>query len=145
MVATSCVEAGVDFSFRCAFRERFAVASTLQVGGRVNRHGEYNALGGGAVYDFALDDRVRFITNHPAAEVSADILRDFLSRGEFDSPDPADLVTRAMREELSRLPGGAGKQTDAESRMANGKLIPMLPSLGGSSPTTRGWSSWSRA
>ena len=37
LVATSCVEAGVDLSFRCAFRERFATASTIQVGGRVNR------------------------------------------------------------------------------------------------------------
>ena len=32
LVATSCVEAGVDLSFRCAFRERFGTASTIQVG-----------------------------------------------------------------------------------------------------------------
>ena len=108
LVATSCVEAGVDFSFRCAFRERFAVSSTLQVGGRVNRHGEYDALGGGIVYDFVVDDK--FISAHPAAEISADVLREFLSSGEFDSPNPAELVTRAMSEELKRLPGGAGKQ-----------------------------------
>jgi len=108
LVATSCVEAGVDFSFRCAFRERFSVASTLQIGGRVNRHGEYDSLGGGAVYDFALDDQL--ISIHPAAEVSADILRDCFSRGELISADPAELVTKAMQEELRRLPGEPGKQ-----------------------------------
>jgi CRISPR-associated endonuclease/helicase Cas3 len=108
LIATSCVESGVDFSFRCAFRERFAVASTIQVGGRVNRHGEYDALGGGTVFDFALDDNL--ISTHPAAEVSADVLYDFLHRGEFKSPDPAELVTRAMQEEMRRLPGEVGRQ-----------------------------------
>ena len=108
LVATSCVEAGVDFSFRCAFRERFAVSSILQVGGRVNRHGEYDAQGGSLVSDFALADQL--ITSHPAAEVSADVLRDFLSKGDLDNPNAADLVTRAMREELRRLPAEAGKQ-----------------------------------
>jgi CRISPR-associated protein Cas4 len=115
LVATSCVEAGVDLSFRNAFRERFAVASSLQIGGRVNRHGEYDAYGGGVVYDFALDDQ--HITIHPAAEVSADILREMLAVGEFNNPNPADVVTRAMREELRRLGARSGERLrNAESR-----------------------------
>lgn len=39
LVATSLVEAGVNFSFRTGFRERFGVASIIQLGGRVNRDG----------------------------------------------------------------------------------------------------------
>jgi CRISPR-associated endonuclease/helicase Cas3 len=108
LVATSCVESGVDLSFRSAFRERFAVASTLQIGGRVNRHGEYDAYGGGVVYDFALDDQQ--ITIHPAAEVSADVLREMLAAGEFNNPNPAEVVTRAMREELRRLGDRSGER-----------------------------------
>jgi CRISPR-associated endonuclease/helicase Cas3 len=105
LIATSCLEAGVDLSFRCAFRERFAAASTIQVGGRVNRHGEYDAKGGGAVYDFALVDEG--ITQHPGAAVSADVLRRFMDADELNQHNPADVVTKAMREELSVL-GGLG-------------------------------------
>lgn len=105
LVATSCVESGVDLSFRCAFRERFAAASTVQVGGRVNRHGEYDAEGGGIVYDFALDDVG--ITRHPGAAVSADVLRGLLAKDELNGRNPADVVTSAMREELSAR-GGLG-------------------------------------
>lgn len=103
LVATSCVEAGVDFSFRCAFRERFAAASTIQVGGRVNRNGEYTPFGGGVVYDFALEDKG--ITQHPAASVTADVLRDLLVANALNDSSPADVVTQAMREELRRRGG----------------------------------------
>ena len=33
LVATSCVEAGVDFSFRSAFRESSGLVNLLQIGG----------------------------------------------------------------------------------------------------------------
>lgn len=39
LVATSCVKAGVDFSFRTGFREISSLLSLLQAAGRVNRHG----------------------------------------------------------------------------------------------------------
>ncbi|HEX4959325.1 MAG TPA: DEAD/DEAH box helicase [Thermoanaerobaculia bacterium] len=99
LVATSCVEAGVDFSFRCGFRERFAVSSTIQIGGRVNRHGEYDPVGGGIVYDFALSDDD--ITQHPAAKVSAQVLRELMANGEMNRGNPGDIVTNAMRAELA--------------------------------------------
>jgi CRISPR-associated endonuclease/helicase Cas3 len=98
LVATSCVEAGVDLSFRYAFRERFCVTSTIQIGGRVNRHGEFNIVGGGKVYDFALTGAG--ITQHPAASGSSDILRDLMSKNMLNTHSPADVVTHAMAEEL---------------------------------------------
>ncbi|MEN6439228.1 MAG: hypothetical protein ABFD97_11685, partial [Syntrophobacter sp.] len=70
----------------------------IQVGGRVNRHGEYNAHGGGEVYDFALSGA--WITQHPAAAVSAEVLRDLMDRGELNKTSPADIVTEAMKQEL---------------------------------------------
>jgi CRISPR-associated endonuclease/helicase Cas3 len=42
LVATSLVEAGVDLSFRSGLREAASLASALQLGGRVNRHNEYD-------------------------------------------------------------------------------------------------------
>lgn len=41
LVATSLVEAGVDLSFRSGLREASSLANILQLGGRVNRHNEY--------------------------------------------------------------------------------------------------------
>lgn len=98
LVATSCVEAGVDLSFRCAFRERFGTASAIQIGGRVNRHGEYNIHDGGTVYDFALVDKG--ITQHPGADITADVLRRLMAMDILNSANPADVVTQAMREEI---------------------------------------------
>ena len=102
LVATSCVEAGVDLSFRTAFRERFATSSIIQVGGRVNRHGEYDSSGGGVVYDFALDGIG--ITQHPAAAISSEILLKLMIADALNGGDPAEVVTRAMEEELRQLP-----------------------------------------
>jgi CRISPR-associated endonuclease/helicase Cas3 len=125
LVATSCVEAGVDFSFRCAFRERFAAASTIQTGGRVNRHGEHDADGGGTIYDFALDGDG--ITQHPAAEVSGEVLRELMAKDELNLRDPAELVTKAMRHELSAF-GGLGADLLLKAELA--RDYPKVKELG---------------
>ena len=103
LVATSCVEAGVDLSFRCAFRERFGAASTIQISGRVNRHGEYTEYGGGIVYDFALAGMG--ITQHPGAAVSADVLHGLFCDDTLNLEAPSDVVTLAMKRELKAYGG----------------------------------------
>ena len=125
LVATSCVEAGVDLSFRCAFRERFAVASTIQTGGRVNRHGEYDADGGGIVHDFALCGDG--ITQHPAAAVSGDVLRELMASDDLNCSNPADVVTKAMRQELSAC-GGLGADPLVKAELA--RDYPKVKELG---------------
>ncbi|GAB5444984.1 MAG: CRISPR-associated helicase/endonuclease Cas3 [Fuerstiella sp.] len=103
LVATSCVEAGVDLSFRTAFRERFSASSMIQTGGRVNRHGQHDATGGGLVFDFALEGDG--ITNHPSATTSAGILRELLKANSLNTKSPAEVVTYAMKQEVSRSGG----------------------------------------
>ena len=102
LVATSCVEAGVDLSFRTAFRERFSTASLIQVGGRTNRHAEFPS--GGEVVDFMIDSGAG-ITAHPAARRPGSILGRQLRDGRFgfQKETPAELVTAAMREEIRGL------------------------------------------
>lgn len=95
LVATSCVEAGVDLSFRTAFRERFSVASLIQTGGRTNRQGAPEA---GEVVDFMLDGMG--ITAHPGARHSAAILGRFLEAERLNREEAALLTTEAMIEEL---------------------------------------------
>jgi CRISPR-associated endonuclease/helicase Cas3 len=120
LVATSCVEAGVDLSFRTAFRERFSTASLLQVGGRVNRHGEFTSQGGGTVWDFVIDTG-NFITRRPAAELPARVLKRQLDSGAFDRAEatPAQLVTTAMAEELRERGGIAHDALSSEEKARN--------------------------
>lgn len=125
LVATSCVEAGVDLSFRCAFRERFCTASTIQVGGRVNRNGEYSAIGPCKVHDFALTGRG--ITQHPGANIPADVLRHLMSENLFNSQSPAHVGTLAMMEEL-KLAGGLS--SDALSKAESERDYPSVSDLG---------------
>lgn len=100
LVATSLMEAGVDVSFRTAFRERFATTSLIQIGGRANRNVEWGE--GVTVYDF-LVSHVGGLKAHPAAATSAEVLWDLFRDKEFDKAvDPAQLVTLAMRKEIRR-------------------------------------------
>ncbi len=111
LVATSCVEAGVDLSFHTAFRERFSTASLIQVGGRVNRHGE---KGDGIVFDFVIDEGDG-ITRHPVARCPAAVLKRQLEAGLLSAEnDPAAVITRAMAEEI-RDGGGLGHDSLAEA------------------------------
>lgn len=100
LVATSCVEAGVDLSFRVAFRERFSVTSLIQIGGRTNRSGTF---GIGEVFDFLLDGTG--ITAHPAAKHSAPVVRNLLT--QMNISDPAELSSSAMAQEIA-----AGRLTE---------------------------------
>ncbi len=77
LVATSCVEAGVDLSFRTALRERCSLNSLVQIGGRVNRKGEYaNA----EVWDFQLRHE-GLLKRHPAFDTSVRVLGNLFERG----------------------------------------------------------------
>jgi len=68
LIATSCVEAGVNFSFRSAFRERAGAANLVQVGGRVRRHGEnFRPI----LIDFRIEDDL--ISHHPAFDISSQV------------------------------------------------------------------------
>jgi CRISPR-associated endonuclease/helicase Cas3 len=125
LVATSCVEAGVEFSFRTGFRERFSTASLIQVGGRVNRHDEY---GGGLVFDFLIDEGGG-IRKHPAARFPAAVLARQLQKGALsgDEYDPAAIVTAAMADEI-RDRNGLGH--DALSENERGRDYPRVAQNG---------------
>ncbi|MBK5291615.1 MAG: CRISPR-associated protein [Acidobacteriia bacterium] len=96
LVATSCVEAGVDFSFRNAVRESCSVASMIQTGGRVNRHSEW---ADSEVWDVRLQDPM--FNWHPAFEASRCVLGEMLQNREI-GVDASGSVTEALRRELVR-------------------------------------------
>jgi CRISPR-associated endonuclease/helicase Cas3 len=70
LIATSLVEAGVDISFRSGMRESSSLPSLLQLGGRVNRHNEYNEA---EVWSVSLSPS-NGIHEHPAMRIPSTIL-----------------------------------------------------------------------
>ncbi|MDP2897557.1 MAG: CRISPR-associated protein, partial [bacterium] len=95
LVATSCVEAGMDFSFRTAFRESCSTASLIQTGGRVNRHGEMDAA---EVWDLRVLDPL--LTHNPAFETSGNVLERLTAEKRIEHASATECVTEAMRREL---------------------------------------------
>jgi len=95
LVSTSCVEAGMNFSFRIGFRERASTSSLIQIGGRVNRGDEFNDA---EVWDLLIKDDCFSI--NPSLTISRQAL-DYFSISELNYMHPAQLATFAYRREWS--------------------------------------------
>lgn len=93
LVATSCVEAGMNFSFRVGFRERASTASLIQIGGRVSREDEF---GDAQIWDILLRDDL--FRDNPSISISR-LALDHFSLDELNRLHPAELTTCAMRRE----------------------------------------------
>lgn len=92
LVATSCVEAGVDISFRTGMRERCSLTSLLQTSGRVNRSREYPHAD---IWDIQL--RHDFLLRpHPAFRASSRILGELFEEGTV----APEFCTEALRREI---------------------------------------------
>jgi CRISPR-associated endonuclease/helicase Cas3 len=111
LVATSCVEAGVDVSFRTGLRERASLTSLIQVGGRVNRSNEH---GTAEVWDFQLRP-VGLVRENRGFRDSARVLTQLLAENRV----APEFCTEALRREI-RLSGRA--DLDRELRQAEEAL-----------------------
>lgn len=94
LVATSCVEAGVDLSFRTGFRELASLISLLQVAGRINRHGLDE---GAKMWSFKLQDDA-LLTRNLSLKTAEFVLQNLLTRGVEIKPE---LSTKAIADELA--------------------------------------------
>ncbi|MCF8067396.1 MAG: DEAD/DEAH box helicase family protein [Desulfobacterales bacterium] len=97
LVATTCVEAGVDFSFKTGVRDASSLVSLLQTAGRVNRHDNINAED---VWTVLLKEE-GLLKKHPAMKDSSNVLLELFSKGLTISPE---LCTNALKREI-RLAG----------------------------------------
>jgi len=93
LVATSCVEAGVDLSFRNGLRQRASLTSLLQILGRVNRHGEYNPA---TVWDFELVSGGLLNVN-PGLVDAAQVLGELWAEGKIDPAYCTEALEREIR------------------------------------------------
>ncbi len=110
LVATSCVEAGVELDFRTGLRERCSIASFIQTSGRVNRHGHHE---GAVLYDFSLTIGDPLLTEHPAFTASRWVFGRLWPQLEEGTP-PSELATRAMALEIAERGGLDEALTEAE-------------------------------
>jgi CRISPR-associated endonuclease/helicase Cas3 len=110
LVATSMVEAGLDFSFATGFRQRCSAASLIQTGGRVNRGAKMDI--NGLALDFDFSDLETFPDN-PYIKASKQALAELFEAGFISPKTPADLgkiCLEAMKMEFK--PGKQGKAVE---------------------------------
>lgn len=96
LVATSCVEAGMDLSFRAGFRESCSVSSLIQIGGRINRNDTHTEA---AVWDFRVRDDL--LNKHPGFDISRRVLDQMFKESLVKTLSPSDLAKEAMRREVT--------------------------------------------
>jgi CRISPR-associated endonuclease Cas3-HD len=104
LVATSCVEAGVDFSFRTGFRELGSLVSLLQTAGRVNREGYYADA---EIRAFKVAE-VGQLRTHPMLKDAAAVLARYFEKDIAIEPE---LSTQSIHEEIIL---GGRQSTDKE-------------------------------
>ena len=96
LVATSCIEAGVDLDFNFGFRERCSITSFLQTAGRVNRE---NLNPDSILYDFSLQESGGII-KHPGFKDSVKIFERYREDLFKQDCNLDELSTRALIGEI---------------------------------------------
>lgn len=92
LVATSCVEAGVDLSFRTGLRENASLVSLIQVGGRVNRHKETDQAD---VWSFSLQT-TDLLRQHPGFKDSSKVLESMFAENRTSPDDCKEALRREV-------------------------------------------------
>ncbi len=98
LVATSCVEAGVNLDFNFGFRESCSVTSFLQTAGRVNREDKFV---GSILFDFTLIHE-GLINRHPGVKNSTDVFEQLWDDIVSGQKPLDDLATTALIKEISK-------------------------------------------
>jgi CRISPR-associated endonuclease/helicase Cas3 len=120
LVATSCVEAGVDLSFRTGFRETASTASIVQTSVRVSRGAEHQ---GAEVWDFRVNDSL--LPGNPSLDIPRRVVAHLFESGAFGGAASA-LTLEAMRLEVTEGQSArAMKLREAERR----KSYPVVAEL----------------
>ena len=104
LVATSCVEAGVNLSFKTGVRELASLNSLVQTSGRVNRNATDQCAD---VWTFKLKQE-GLLKLHPMLKESRWVLSKFFKNSQ-ETPISSDLCTKALSMEILR----SGKAIDA--------------------------------
>lgn len=95
LVATSCAEAGLNFSFRNGFAELRSIQSYLQIDGRVNRNGEYKDS---EMWCIIINDPE--LKTHPGFKTSQKVFKQLIEADLLNKLTITELVTETIKREL---------------------------------------------
>jgi CRISPR/Cas system-associated endonuclease/helicase Cas3 len=110
LFATSCVEAGVDISFRTGVRELSSTVSLLQTAGRVNRHGFFEDS---EVWTVTLAES-GLLRKHPGLAESSSVLKQYFDKETDITPS---LCTHAMVKEVRLLGHNLSILSESENNL----------------------------
>lgn len=113
LIATSCVEAGVNISFRTGVREIGSLVSLLQTAGRVRRHGEKE---GSEVWSIRLSEN-GLLKSNPGLKHSSRILKNYFDNNISIN---SKLCTDALKREIRSI----GNFEDDLQKKENGLRFP---------------------
>lgn len=99
LVATSCVEAGVELSFRTGFRESASLMSLLQTAGRVRRNSEVD-FHDAKLIDFRLRHE-GLLKRHPAFDISTEVLKKLFEEQRISPADCLEALKREVRKQVN--------------------------------------------
>ena len=123
LVATSLVEAGMNFSFATGFRQRCSASSLIQTGGRVNRGADKPEIG--HVWDFDFADTDMFPDN-PGVRSSKLALGVLFDAGLITpnaTPDLAQVCVEALRMEFKTRQQGLAFEAVSNEMQFNYPLV----------------------
>ncbi|MBC8577792.1 CRISPR-associated endonuclease Cas3'' [Yanshouia hominis] len=113
LVATSCVEAGMDISFRTGFHELSSLSSLLQAAGRVNREGEFADA---EMWTFQIVEDGMLKLN-PGLKQTGNVLKSYLDKGMQISPA---LTTKSLSDEIAMYGlGGKNRRLIESEKVQN--------------------------
>lgn len=95
LVGTSCIEAGLDFSFSTGFREHCSASSLLQAAGRVNRGAGPDVR---EVWDFRL--QIGQVRENPGFRRTKAVLAELIAEERLDTLPPGQISHEALVREL---------------------------------------------
>lgn len=124
LVATSCVEAGVDFSFRNGIREAAGLVNLLQIAGRIRRNDE-SWYKESTVWSVELDFS-GLLKPHPVFDIPSKILaRLFEKNPDLLNSDTniSELCTDSLRQELNEYGNTPGMSIIDDERAGSYRVV----------------------
>lgn len=108
LVATSCVECGMNFSFQNGFCELRSLSSYLQLGGRINRNNEFQNA---SLIAFTIQESN--FGNNPAFDIPRQVFNELIDSYQFSFLTTTQLVTQCFNNEWKK----SGSLSDSICKM----------------------------
>lgn len=110
LVATSCIECGMNLSFRHGFCELRSLTSYIQLGGRISRNGEYedSSLNAFTITEDGFSSNSAFI-------IAKNVFLKQIASGKLPSTTITEVVTQAFDMECKAM-GGLRDETGKQER-----------------------------